>query len=296
MCLIAFAMGAQAHGPLLIAANRDEFWQRPTLPLDRWTLPNGVEVCSGRDVQAGGTWLGVTPQGRVAMLTNVRSGQPETAPRSRGELVTRWLLGPSHTPDWPALVQDTDPTAYGGFNLVLGDLVTGAWVWLSNRFHPTASRDAVTTLTLPTGWYGQALPPGLYGLSNAGLDTPWPKTVRLKQAVAATLPHLLRTPAEAQPAWQQQLLNALLDLNRAPVEHLPNTGVPLAREQGLSSPFVHLPSMAYGTRSSLLVHGLGHRLHLQEWTHAVGLSDQEADAGLWPLTHSQHRQQTVAWG
>ena len=93
MCLIAFALGVVPGHPLLIASNRDEHLDRPTLPLHAWQLANGTPVVAGRDQHAGGTWLGVTPQGRVAMLTNVRQTHAGPGPRSRGELVTRWLQG-----------------------------------------------------------------------------------------------------------------------------------------------------------------------------------------------------------
>ena len=91
MCLIAFALDALPGCPLLVAANRDEHFDRPTQPLHAWALPNGTQVVAGRDLHAGGTWLGITPAGRVAMLTNVREAQLGNAPQSRGELVTAWL-------------------------------------------------------------------------------------------------------------------------------------------------------------------------------------------------------------
>jgi uncharacterized protein with NRDE domain len=93
MCLIAFAVGMRPDLPLLLAANRDEFFDRPTAPWHRWNLPDGGEALGGRDLRGGGTWLGVSLAGRVAMLTNVRSPQAASGLRSRGELVTRWLAG-----------------------------------------------------------------------------------------------------------------------------------------------------------------------------------------------------------
>ena len=91
MCLIAFAINASARWPLVIASNRDEFLDRPTLPLNDWKTASDQRILSGRDLRAGGTWLGATPDGRVAFVTNVRQAQPQAAARSRGELVTRWL-------------------------------------------------------------------------------------------------------------------------------------------------------------------------------------------------------------
>ncbi|MDQ3060701.1 MAG: NRDE family protein [Pseudomonadota bacterium] len=117
MCLIAFAIGVSQRWPLVIAANRDEYLDRPTLALSRWRTASGQEIVSGRDLRAGGTWLGMTPGGRVAFLTNVRGPAAQAAPRSRGELVTRWL---ETTQDAEGFVSTLAQTGalYGGFNLV----------------------------------------------------------------------------------------------------------------------------------------------------------------------------------
>jgi len=102
MCLLALALGVHADFPLVIAANRDEQWARPTLPLQAWRLPSGKTLYSGRDQEAGGTWLGFSEDGRVALLTNVRSGSLAPGERSRGELVTHWLADEvTGTPGWP---------------------------------------------------------------------------------------------------------------------------------------------------------------------------------------------------
>jgi uncharacterized protein with NRDE domain len=294
MCLIAFAIGLHTQCPLLIASNRDEFWHRPTLPLAAWQLPNGTEVYAGRDEQAGGTWLGFNAAGRVAMLTNVRSGQAEAAPRSRGELVTRWLAGANATPDWPSLMDDTEPADYGGFNLVLGDVHTQTWTWLSNRAPDGhANTHHTGPLNTPAQWHGRSLSAGVYGLSNAGLNTPWPKTRALQQATTHALQ--MWGAAPEQGAWQQPLLHALLDLRRAPSDTLPQTGVPLEREQALSSAFVHMPDAGYGTRSSLLAHWNGHTLALDEWTHPTGPRPKASER--WPLEHSHHRRMSISmWG
>ncbi|BAO80881.1 uncharacterized conserved protein [Serpentinimonas raichei] len=303
MCLIAFAIGQRTDCPLLLAANRDEFWQRPTLPLGAWALEHGQTVYAGRDLLAGGTWLGFSAAGRVALLTNVRDGQPERMARSRGELVTRWLAGPAAMPDVPALLQQTDPSAYGGFNLVLGDCLSGHWCWLSNRTR-SPERDGPSVaasgssqtgpqssaiplpLALPPGWCGAALPPGIYGLSNAALDSPWPKLLRLKASLAAALQEPL-----CGERWQNPLLQALLDRRPASEEQLPATGVPLAQEKLLSSPFVEMPQHGYGTRSSLIARWLrpsadSSQLELQEWTHPPG-----------PLTQSGYSSLCISmWG
>lgn len=234
MCLIAFAINASTRWPLVIAANRDEFLNRPTQPLGRWQTGHGQEIISGRDLRAGGTWLGMTPNGRVAFLTNVREAQPQAAPRSRGELVTRWLQETRDAQAF-ALALEQDGAAYGGFNLVLGDFQRNAWTWITNK---SAAASAL---------HMQPLEPGVYGLSNAALNTPWPKTAALKSVLAAAL----HSPEPA--ALQALLWAALANRERAPREQLPATGVPLAREEALSSAFVEFPEYTYGTRSSTVL-------------------------------------------
>jgi uncharacterized protein with NRDE domain len=293
MCLIAFAWGLRPDCPLLLASNRDEFWDRPTLPLSTWTLPGGMAVSSGRDERAGGTWLGFNAAGRVAMLTNVRSGDAEAvAPRSRGELVTHWLAGPVDCPHASALTSALYADDYGGFNLVLGDVHRGDWVWLTNRVEHTGSVAHATSFQ--RGWCGAALSPGVYGVSNAGLDTPWPKTRRLKAATALALERLGPLP-DQDNEWRQPLLDTLMDCRLAPVAELPKTGVPPEREWALSSPFVLMPGQGYGTRSSLLARyslgSAGARLELEEWTHAPPPSHGRDNGPLdrWPLESSTYR-------
>lgn len=276
MCLIAFAIGARPDLPLVIAANRDEHWSRPTQPLQAWSLPSGKLAYSGRDLQAGGTWLGLAQDGRVAMLTNVREGQPEAAPRSRGELVTGWLDAGSDWEDW---LTGFDPLQYGGFNLVLGDLARQRWAWVSNR----AASSAPELEALPSGWHGHRLGAGLYGLSNAALDSPWPKTVALKRALSRHI------EAGAQGDDSADLLNALLHMEQAADHELPVTGMAPQVERVLSSAFVHAPEMAYGTRSSMIVHWHADgRLYAREWTHAPGLGlGLASNQYRWPIANSR---------
>lgn len=254
MCLIAFAIGADQARPLMLAANRDEFFDRPTEPLHRWALPDGTGVVAGRDLRDGGTWLGVSEAGRVAMLTNVRSANPGPGRRSRGELTTRWLQSGT---SWDALLSGMAAADYGGFNLVVGDLVTGFWSWVSNC-------DPAQPHAEPTGrLHHRHLAPGVYGLSNAALDTPWHKTLRLKQALDKAL--------AAGPDAQPLLVSAMADRETRPMSELPTTGVPAELERALSSPFVDLAERGYGTRSSLLLevarHGKGFSADFTEWTH-----------------------------
>lgn len=249
MCLIAFAIGASARWPLLVAANRDEFLNRPTLPLARWTSDAGTEIISGRDLRAGGTWMGLSPAGRIGMLTNVRGPASLTGEKSRGELVTRWLDSDGDAANFMAQIE---PEAYGGFNLVLGDFNSSAWHWLSNKTGPKLE--------------SRALKPGVYGLSNGALDTPWPKTLGLKKALYSAL------TASDEDALQAELMAALRDRRRADREDLPDTGVPLALEEALSSAFVDFPEHGYGTRCSTVLvaspNSGGWDLALQEVTHA----------------------------
>lgn len=239
MCLIAFAIGASQRWPLVIASNRDEFLNRPTLPLARWKTPRGQEIISGRDVRAGGTWLGMTPGGRVAFLTNVREAEPKPALLSRGELVTRWLQADGDADGFVASLEKGEGT-YGGFNLVLGDVQRNAWHWLTNKSMASVS-----------GWQAQALKPGVYGLSNAALDTPWPKTLELKLRLAAALRQ--EATSHDLEALRRPLWLALANRQRVPVSKLPATGVSLAVELALSSAFVEFPEHAYGTRCSTVL-------------------------------------------
>ncbi len=232
MCLAAFAINASSRWPLVLASNRDEFFDRPALPLASWQTAAGNTVISGRDAQAGGTWLGITPSGRVALLTNVREGLPLAAPRSRGELVVRWLEG---FEDAHAYIAKIDGEHYGGFNLLMGDLQCGQWHFWSNR-QPGGAQLAP-----------QKLENGVYGLSNAGLKTPWPKVVKLKSAMASAL------ESPSQHALERVLWAALSDQERAAVDALPQTGVPLALELALSSARVAIAERNYGTRCTSLI-------------------------------------------
>lgn len=268
MCLIAFALYASPARPLLIASNRDEFFDRPTAPLDRWRLDDGSDVVGGRDLRDGGTWLGLSPQGRVAMLTNVRQPLAAVARRSRGELVTRWLQSGG---DAECFAAGLAPDDYGAFNLVVGDFHSRAWHWLSNRDPEAPHGDAASVL------HRRPLGAGIYGLSNASLDTPWPKTRLLKAAVSESL--------MSSSDWLTPLTRALTDQVQVQDAKLPRTGVPDDWERALSSPFVRMPERAYGTRASQVVsvraQARGFEVTVREWTHdpvtaAVGLAPEQA--------------------
>lgn len=235
MCLAAIAIAQHARFPWVVAANRDEFFSRPAEPLGWWQpAPGEPALLSGRDLAAGGTWLGVNSRGRFAMVTNVREPQrtPLATSPSRGDLVTRWLRQQRADAE---LLQDSLHTARNGFNLLVGDLRGDAGMWLNNRLQKQ-----------------QRLGPGLAGLSNAALDTPWPKLTRLKQRLHAAV-----SGAESVQQLAADTLKALADATPAPDAELPDTGVGLARERLLSPAFISIPGpdtrAHYGTRCSTVV-------------------------------------------
>ncbi|MEW6695177.1 Transport and Golgi organization 2 [Tepidimonas thermarum] len=272
MCLIAWAVQQAPAAPLWVAANRDEAWERPTLPLHAWTLPDGIQVWSGRDARAGGAWLAFGATGRVAMLTNVRAWPPEPPrARSRGELVTRWLQRDAPL-DGAAFAAAHDARDYNGCNLVLGDVRRGHWAWLTNRDPARHTADSVSAKRVQ-GWWIRALPPGLYGLSNAALDTPWPKLLRLKAALGAAL-HAPDHDAATAALWGTLR------------SHVPAAD---ATEHLTSSPYVHLPQRRYGTRSSLVARwdGAG-ALTLTEWTYPSPQGPQAAE-------QADQRRISIAW-
>ena len=235
MCLIVFAWRPGHAQPLVVAANRDEFYARPAKPLAQWV--DAPQVFAGRDLEAGGTWLGVGANGRFAALTNIREPHKPPSRRSRGELVSDFLSGNQSIGEYFADVGRRS-VEYAGFNLLLG---TGDQLLHYN------SRDVAP----------QLLEAGIYGVSNAGLDTPWPKLLKAKAALA----EIINDP---QP---QALLALLNDRQTAPFSDLPDTGVGLATESLLSSVFISSPS--YGTRAStaLIVNADGSRLMVE---HSFG--------------------------
>jgi uncharacterized protein with NRDE domain len=217
MCLALFALDAHPLFALVVAANRDEYHARAATPA-AWRDAGWL---GGRDIKAGGTWFGVTRAARWAFVTNVRepSRHDPDAP-SRGALVPA-VLGDAESPSRSVARVVAGATALNGFNLVGGEKHE-AW-WGSNRATAT-----------------QALLPGIHGISNAGLDTPWPKVTRTRAALVAWCAH---ADADIAP-----LFATLGDTTRAPDDELPATGISLDRERLLSAPFI--VSETYGTRCS----------------------------------------------
>lgn len=220
MCLAVIGLDAHPRFPLIVAANRDEFHERPALPAHWWP----THILAGKDLSAGGTWFGVRRDGRWALVTNFREAVPrdQQAP-SRGDLVTSALID-DRVPLPQAAAVATEGARYHGFNLLIGDGPRVAYT--SNRASGAVALEA-----------------GIHGLSNRLLDTPWPKLVRSKARFGAWL-------RNAQPDIEggMALLN---DRQRADDDALPSTGVSLERERSLSAPFIVGPD--YGTRCSTLL-------------------------------------------
>jgi len=217
------ALNTHPDYQLILLANRDEYYDRQTSPAAFWD--EAPFLLAGEDLQGGGTWLGITRKGRIAAVTNYRdpSAVREGAP-SRGTLVSNFLVGQESTGGYLERV-NREADRFNGFNLIIGD--KGQLYWYSNRGHGV-----------------QSLPPGIYGLSNHLLDTPWPKVAKSKDALA----HLL---SEQEGPSLEGLFHILTDRTIADDEHLPHTGVGLEWERILSPIFIVSPT--YGTRSSTVL-------------------------------------------
>jgi uncharacterized protein with NRDE domain len=229
MCVSAVAIGVSPHWPLLIAGNRDEFFTRPTRALSTWQTPSGHDIWGGRDELDGGTWLAITPDAKAcALVTNLRRGTPEKGLRSRGQLPLLWVQA--------VLSQRTDAffaelplSEYGSFNLICGEPASGRWWYLNNV----------------DGNSPVAVKPGVYGLSNADLDAPWPKSLALKQQLSRAL--------QEETTFEnivQSMQDSLRSVQTAPDDLLPSTGIDTPAERKLSSIFIDWYERAYGTRSS----------------------------------------------
>ncbi|SHK04312.1 NRDE family protein [Rhodothermus profundi] len=222
MCLVLWAYRQHPRYWLVLAANRDEFYERPTAPAHWWT--EAPHVLAGQDLEAGGAWLGISRRGRLALVTNYREPDRRAAGRrSRGWLTRDFLLGDEPPASYLQHVL-AGSTAYNGFNLLVGDAET--LVYGSNR------REGIDVLA-----------PGLYGLSNHLLGTRWPKVTRGLERFRRIL--------QTDPVDPEALLALLADRTPAPDEALPETGLGYAWERRLSAIFVATP--LYGTRSSTVL-------------------------------------------
>lgn len=226
MCLILFAYKIHPLYKLILAANRDEFYDRPTAPAHFWE--SAPDVLAGRDLAQGGTWLGVTRTGRFACVTNYRDPDQPKGTVSRGNLVSDFLLGVETVIQYLQKVEN-EAEKYTGFNLLVGDFGQrkDEFAYLSNR------GDGIKLLGA-----------GLYGLSNHLLETPWPKVLKGKAGLAKIV-------IESEKVSLDSLFDVLQDRTLATDEDLPDTGIGLERERILSPMFIETP--IYGTRSSSVV-------------------------------------------
>ena len=245
MCLILFAWKSHPDYPLVVAANRDEFYERDTEKMDWWS--EHPQLLAGRDradvLGSPGTWLGFTKSGRFAALTNVRApSEKNPDARTRGELSLMYLTG-DHKPGGFIQHNAKRFEQYNGFNMLMADLSNPSDAqmhWVSNRM--MLGQSIRPRKTFPPN----ALDAGVYGLSNAMLDTPWPKVTHRVAAFAQTL-----AMDQGNLKHVDQYLHLLSDNRVAVDQELPSTGVSKEWEKALSSAFVQTPM--YGTRSSTVL-------------------------------------------
>ena len=237
MCTIFFAYRIVKDTPLIVAGNRDEFFDRPSDPMDYWD--DAPHVLAGRDLRANGTWTGVNRQGRIAFVTNYRDpGEKGQHFQSRGGLPAKFLL---ENPPVEVFSEQLKKEGhqYRGFNLIFGSV--------KGLYYYTNRQEGV-----------KQLEPGLYGLSNHLLDTPWPKVKRGKATLAewGADPH----------SWSSNgLFQVLSDPQVAPDEELPDTGVGLGWERLLSATFIE--TLNYGTRNATIIRFFdGDEVEAEEWT------------------------------
>lgn len=222
MCLIVFAYNAHPSYHLILAANRDEFYERASSPADFWE--DAPQILAGKDLKEGGTWLGITRQGRFAAITNFRDPAAfKTNAQSRGKLVRDFLCGNQSADKYLEKISE-EPDKYNGYNLILRD---------NDGLYVSSNRGGK-----------QKLSAGIYGLSNHLLDTPWPKVVKAKKAFQAALD-------KKGAALQESLFRILSDRHLPPDNKLPATGVSKEWERVLSPIFIKSPN--YGTHSSTIL-------------------------------------------
>jgi uncharacterized protein with NRDE domain len=222
MCLILLSINNHPTYKLIVAANRDEFYQRQTAPAGFWK--DQPQILGGRDLEAHGTWMAMTKSGKISMVTNYRDPRniDPKAP-SRGQLVSDYLIGGKNPENYLKEVEQSDKR-YNGFNLITGN-ADGLYYFSNYKLGV------------------EKLQSGLHGLSNHLLDTPWPKVQRGKEKLKQIL-----TQSTIEPT---QLFQFLYDDHRAPDDQLPETGIGLDRERALSSMFIK--TSGYGTRCSSVI-------------------------------------------
>jgi uncharacterized protein with NRDE domain len=222
MCLIFFALKKHPDYKLIIAANRDEFYNRKTAPAAFWN--EHPHLLGGRDLEAMGTWLGMTTQGKISMLTNYRDPKNiNPAAPSRGKLVSDFLVENVDPENYLHKVAASG-SLYNGFNLITGNESS---LWYYSNYDLGI----------------QKLTQGVFGLSNHLLDTPWPKVEKGKSTFTQLIKNSVLDPV--------QFFDFLFDAEQAPDHLLPDTGLTINRERALSSIFIKSPN--YGSRSSTVI-------------------------------------------
>jgi uncharacterized protein with NRDE domain len=250
MCLLVFAWRAHPRFHLIVAANRDEYHERPTAPLARWPAPN--DMLAGQDLRAGGTWLGLDRRRRFGAVTNFRELQrPRRSAPSRGGLIPAFLAQ-EDAPEAFLARLETDAPGYSGLNLLIGD--TDELWYASNRLDR----------------FARPLSPGVYGLSNEFLDTPWPKLRRVRHRFEDWLSTTSTDPVPE--------LFGLLEDRVPATEGPPQHGLSPQWERALSAPFVVHPT--YGTRCSTVL--------LLEPTGAVVMAERRFDSAGVPTGEAEY--------
>lgn len=241
MCIAVFQWNPEAETQLLLAANRDEHFERPTQAMHWWPQAN---VLAGRDLKADGAWLGVTRRGSFALITNIRNpALRKAAAPSRGEIVRRYLEETQSAGEFVTALAAI-ANQYEGFNLLCGSLCTNKReLWFLNSLEATP----------------RLLGAGLYALSNASLDTPWPKVTRVK----AGFRHALAE--RDQGAQNERLFRLLANTTQVADHDLPHTGVPLDWERKLSS--ISVRREGYGTRAATVLRAGNGKAHVTELNH-----------------------------
>ena len=234
MCLIAWHWQPEANEPLVLLSNRDEFFDRPAAALAKWS---DAPIYAGRDLRAGGTWLGVGQSGRLAAITNYRTSQPPNpTAQSRGQLAQDFLSSSLSARDYATQVQ-RNPNAYNPFNLLLFD---------GESFVGIEGRDDQRRLV--------QIAPGYGSVSNADIHSNWPKQCQLTAALQSQL--------ERSDFTDDDLLDLLLHQEAAADHALPDTGIGLDKERALSAVFVRMSG--YGTRASTLVRWSASEIRMKE--------------------------------
>jgi uncharacterized protein with NRDE domain len=259
MCLLVLAWRCHPRYRAVIAANRDEFHARPAAPLGPW--PDLPGVAGGRDLQAGGAWFAVDQRQRFGIVTNFREfGRRRRSAPSRGGLIPAYLAADGSAADTLRAIE-TDAPGYAGFNLLLADRDS---LWYASNRADTFARE---------------LPPGIYGLSNEFLDTPWPKLVRVRSRFTELLTGAAGLDRDA---FVGALLDLLSDRETAPADALPPGDLSPEWARKLSAPFVLDPE--YGTRCSTILTLEGDELALVERRfdaagHMSGQSEHRLNGG-----------------